>query len=167
MAKRVVVWSIARGLARQEAAYKDHLERCDDLRHGDLDGRGNLSEASLADCAEFFLRTCLDQIVFMRSLVEPDRLRARVILWAQEEIRADTLPASALTVLEALLNRGEVARGDLPGLTSASDRSARRITAALKVQGVVASESPRAPLRLAFPAALASRWMPGLFPEAR
>jgi hypothetical protein len=25
--------------------------------------------------------------------------------------------------------------------------------------------SPRAPLRLVFPAALASRWMPGLFPE--
>jgi len=27
------------------------------------------------------------------------------------------------------------------------------------------SESSRAPLRLAFPAALASRWMPGLFPD--
>jgi hypothetical protein len=25
--------------------------------------------------------------------------------------------------------------------------------------------SARAPLRLAFPAALATRWMPGLFPE--
>jgi hypothetical protein len=27
------------------------------------------------------------------------------------------------------------------------------------------SESPRAPLRLTFPATLAQRWMPGLFPE--
>jgi len=26
-------------------------------------------------------------------------------------------------------------------------------------------ESTRAPLRLAFPATLAARWMPGLFPE--
>ena len=32
-------------------------------------------------------------------------------------------------------------------------------------KGVLASESSRAPLRLVFPAALASRWMPGLFPE--
>jgi len=31
--------------------------------------------------------------------------------------------------------------------------------------GVLHSESPRAPLRLYFPAALAARWMPGLFPE--
>ncbi|HEY7297741.1 MAG TPA: hypothetical protein VH684_07375 [Xanthobacteraceae bacterium] len=31
--------------------------------------------------------------------------------------------------------------------------------------GVVTSKSTRAPLRLAFPAALAARWMPGLFPE--
>jgi hypothetical protein len=30
---------------------------------------------------------------------------------------------------------------------------------------VLTSESTRAPLRLAFPAALAHRWMPGLFPE--
>jgi hypothetical protein len=31
---------------------------------------------------------------------------------------------------------------------------------------VLISDGPRAPLRLAFPAALASKWMPGLFPEA-
>jgi hypothetical protein len=30
---------------------------------------------------------------------------------------------------------------------------------------VLTSESSRAPLRLNFPAKLASRWMPGLFPE--
>jgi hypothetical protein len=31
--------------------------------------------------------------------------------------------------------------------------------------GVVGSETPYGPLRIAFPASLASRWMPGLFPE--
>ena len=40
------IWSIARGLARREAESKEHLERCDDRRHGDLDGRGNLSTES-------------------------------------------------------------------------------------------------------------------------
>jgi hypothetical protein len=33
--------------------------------------------------------------------------------------------------------------------------------------GVVTSESPKAPLQITFPAKLASRWMPGLFPEQR
>ena len=41
----------------------------------------------------------------------------------------------------------------------------RRVVSALLALGVLASDRPRAPLRLVFPAALASRWMPGLFPE--
>src|SRR5690606_21003164 len=36
------IWSIARGLARQESKYKAHLAACDDERRGDLDGRGTL-----------------------------------------------------------------------------------------------------------------------------
>jgi hypothetical protein len=34
-------------------------------------------------------------------------------------------------------------------------------------RGVLTADSPRAPLRLVFSATLASRWMPGLFPEER
>jgi Fic family protein len=159
------IWSIARGLARREAEYKEHLERCDDRRHGDLDGRGNLSAESLADFAEFFLEVCLDQISFMSSLVQPDRLRSRVVGWTQDEIRKGTLSSQALPVVESLLNRGEVPRGDIPMLAATSERTARRITAALQMHGVVTSASPRAPLRFAFPTALAPEWMPGLFPD--
>jgi len=36
---------------------------------------------------------------------------------------------------------------------------------ALLERGVLISDSARAPLHITFPAALASRWMPGLFPE--
>ena len=68
-------------------------------------------------------------------------------------------------ILEAILYRGELPRGDVPQLLGASDRHARRVTAALTKRGVIVSRSTRAPLRIAFPARLASRWMPGLFPE--
>jgi len=47
----------------------------------------------------------------------------------------------------------------------ATDRHARRIVSALTERGVLTADGARAPLRLVFPAALASRWMPGLFPE--
>jgi inactivated superfamily I helicase len=50
-------------------------------------------------------------------------------------------------------------------VVGASERHARRIVSALMKRGVLISDSARAPLRLVFPAALASRWMPGLFPE--
>ncbi|MGH8196230.1 MAG: hypothetical protein ACREQ8_17810 [Woeseiaceae bacterium] len=49
---------------------------------------------------------------------------------------------------------------------STGERRARRVVASLSDAGVVAAESTRAPLRIAFPAALAGRWMPGLFPDA-
>jgi Fic family protein len=159
------IWSIARGLARRVDAYKGHLAACDNPRRNDLDGRGHLSDEALTEFTEFFLKTCIDQVQFMESLMQPDRLRVRILIWAEEETRLDLLPPQSGTILEALLYRGELPRSDVAGVVGLGDRQARRIVAALMQRGVLASESPRAPLRLIFPAALASRWMPGLFPE--
>jgi Fic family protein len=158
-------WSIARGLARAQAAYKEHLAHCDRPRLNDFDGRGSLSEEALAEFTRFFLEICLDQVRFMESLVQPDRLRNRILIWAEEEIRAETLPQKAGQILEAALYRGELPRGDVPAILDTSERSARRVVSKLLERGVLVSKSTRAPLFLAFPAALASRWMPGLFPE--
>ena len=159
------VWSIARGLARNVRLYKSHLSQCDLPRRNDLDGRGNLSEENLAAFARFFLETCLDQVTFMEELAQPDRLRNRILLWAEEEVRAGTLPQKVGSILEAILYRGKLPRGDVPNLLGTSDRHARRVVAALTERGVLVSDTTRTPLRLAFPAKLAPRWMPGLFPE--
>jgi Fic family protein len=136
------VWSVARGLARSVGAYKSHLANCDLPRRNDLDGRGTLSEEELASFTRFFLEVCLDQVSFMEGLVQPDRLRTRILLWAEEEVRLDKLPSKAGNILEAVLFRGELPRGDVASLLGVTARHARRIAAAL-----------------------ASRWMPGLFPE--
>ena len=76
-----------------------------------------------------------------------------------------TLPPKAGAVLEAILYRGELSRGDVSKTLGMTDRHARRITSALLKAEALTSDNDRAPLRLAFPARLASRWMPGLFPE--
>jgi len=159
------VWSIARGLARNMAVYRSHLAACDLERRNDLDGRGHLSEEALAAFTQFFLETCLDQVTFMEGLVEPNRLRARILLWVEEEIRIDALPAKAASVLEAVLYRGHLPRGEVADVLGASDRHARRVVSALTERSVLTSKSSRSPLHIAFPAKLASRWMPGLFPE--
>jgi Fic family protein len=160
------VWSVARGLARNANEYKALLANCDLPRRNDLDGRGTLSEEALADFTRFFLGVCIDQVNFMESLVQPDRLRARILLWAEEEIRLGFLPPKSGSILEAVLYRGELPRGDADTVVGTGERQARRIVSALLTKEVLVSESPRAPLRLAFPATLASRWMPGLFPES-
>lgn len=159
------VWSVARGLARNEATYKQLLANCDRPRRNDLDGRGNLSEEALAEFTRFFLTLCIDQVTFMEELVQPDRLRARILLWAEEEIRLGALPQKSGNILEAVLYRGELPRGDAAAVVGTTGRQARRIISSLFERGVLESESPYAPLRLTFPAALAHRWMPGLFPE--
>jgi Fic family protein len=159
------IWSAARGLARNVETYKAHLANCDLPRRNDLDGRGNLSQEALAAFTRFFLEICIDQINFMEQLVQPDRLRARILLWAEEETRLGHLLPKAGNVLEAVLYRGELPRGDVAALVATGDRQARRLLSGLIEKDVLTAETSRAPLRLAFPATLAARWMPGLFPE--
>lgn len=159
------LWSIARGLARNVQRYKSLLAACDEPRSGDLDGRGSLSERALVAFTKFFLETCLDQVRFMESLCEPRTLRSRILTWGEEEIRLGRLAAHSGRLLDALLYRGEIPRGEIPGILGVSDRHARRAVSELMAAGAIGAESARSPLRLAFPAALAGRWFPGLFPN--
>lgn len=159
------VWSVARGLARSVKDYKAHLKKCDLPRRNDLDGRGTLSEEALAEFTRYFLEICLDQVNFMEGLVQPERLRYRILSWAKEEVEMGDLPDKAALILDALLYRGSLPRGEVKDITSTSDRQAARISASLINLGVISSETHRAPLVLAFPAKLADRWMPNLFPD--
>jgi Fic family protein len=159
------VWSVARGFARNVEEYKRLLANCDLPRRNDLDGRGTLSEEALAEFTRSFLTVCIDQVNFMEGLVQPDRLRTRILLWAEEEIRLGSLPPKSGSILEAVLYRGELPRGDADAVVGTGERQARRIVSALVDKGVLMSDTSRSPLRLIFPAALAARWMPGLFPE--
>jgi Fic family protein len=159
------IWSIARGLARNDAQYKTFLANCDLPRRNDMDGRGNLSEEALAEFSIFFLETCIDQVEFMDNLVRPQNLRNRILIWTEEEMRAGHLPQKSNIVMEAILYRGELPRGDVADILSTGERNARRVTSALLEKGVLLSATTRSPLFLNFPASLASRWMPGLFPD--
>lgn len=161
------IWSVARGLARNEADYKTMLANADMPRRNDLDGRGTLSEEGLAAFISFFLQICLDQVAFMESLVEPARLRERIVTWAEREAAASGLHKKASTLLEAVLFRGELARGDIDDVIGGSERTARRVTSDLLSRGALVSDSPRAPVRLGLNATLAGTWMPGLFPDRR
>ncbi len=159
------LWSIARGLAKNVKNYKSHLANCDLPRRNDLDGRGNLSEQALADFTKFFLEVCIDQVDFMEGLIQPNVLRARILAWAKDEISLGNLPSQSTQVLEAILYRGELPRGEIPSMLGVSDRQARRIVSKLIEKSVIGSDSQKSPLYIRFPAYLASRWMPGLFPE--
>ena len=158
------LWSVSRGLARQEAQYKRRLMAADEPRHGGMDGRGNLSEQRLAEFAAFFLETCTDQVRFMEGLMRPQELRERVLGWCARETGAGRLlPGSELVMREALF-LGRIERAALPGLLGVGDRQARKVSSALLAAGALRAETSRSPLVLNFSPRLASDWMPGLFP---
>lgn len=58
-------------------------------------------------------------------MTEEERTRKRIRLWADEEIATGNLRAKAVGLLDAPLYRGELRRGDVPGLPDTSARSAR------------------------------------------
>jgi Fic family protein len=158
------LWSISRGLARRSTEYKRLLMAADEPRKGDLDGRGALSQTALIDFCQFFLESCLDQVRYMRELLEPSELQRRMELYVRDEEGAERLPKRGFAVLREALLSGELDRGRVPALIDASERTARRLVSALIGRGLLTSESHRAPLRLGFPIDVVERWFPRLYP---
>lgn len=158
------LWSVARGLAREEELYKKLLAQADGPREGDRDGRGNLTQRGLIEFCKFFLDRSIDQIRFMSGLLEPATLLIRMEIHIEEEIRAKRLLRGSFAVLREAVLAGEVERAKIPMLTGYEERGARNVTAALVDRGMLTASSHRAALRLAFPADVAERWFPNLYP---
>lgn len=161
------LWSISRGLARgrsRPAEYREMMDHADMPRQGDLDGRGNLSLRALTDFVTWFLQVCLDQISFMTGLLEIDslarRLRACV---ARSEGR---LHLAAGAVLEQVLMRGEIDRGEIARISGLPERTARRVLNEIIKEGLLASETPKGPVSLRFPVAALDILFPALYQGA-
>jgi Fic family protein len=158
------LWSVSRGLARSSGDYKRLLKAADEPRRNDLDGRGALSHKALIDFCRFFLETCLDQVRYMRELLDPSELQRRMELYARDEESAERLPKRSFAVLREALLAGELERGRIPHLIDTSERTARRVISALIDKRLLVSGSHKAPLRLGFPIDVVERWFPKLYP---
>jgi Fic family protein len=159
------LWSVARGLARNVAAYRVYLARADDPPQGMLDGRGILSDGRLAAFCRFFLAACIDQVRFMRALLSPEALAGRVREFVAAEAAGGRLDGRVQPVLEQAALFGVVPRGDVPGLVGLSDRQARRLVQRLVTRGLLTGAKD-APLRVAFPLGESERLFPNLWAPA-
>src|SRR5215469_3245980 len=158
------LWSVARGLARNVGRYRELLMNADEPRRNDLDGRGNLSAAGLAEFCRFFLEVCVDQVEFMHSTLDPGELIRRIEIWCEEEVRAGRLPAGSFSLLREALLAGEFERGKGPAITGYKERMARSVMSELLSRGLLASDGPRSAVRLGFPVDVVERWFPTLYP---
>ena len=161
------LWSVARGLAHEVDRYKELIMAADEPRRSDLDGLGVLSQAALIEFCEFFLATCVDQVEFMRSILEPGELLRRIEIYAEEEVRAGRLPRGTFPLLREALLAGEFDRGKAVSITGYAERMARSAMSKLLERGLLVTNSPKGPLRLGFPLAVVERWFPTLYPANR
>ncbi len=148
------LWSLSRGLSRDNNGYMLHLEAADTFEDEDH-----------ADFIEFFLEKCLDQIDFMEKLLAVERMDLRI------EKRIEQLSLSgekgvrpeAAIVLREAFRSGMVPRGNLPEMLHVSDRQARRIVSPLLKRGMLVSDSQKKPLRFGFPEDAMPDYFPNLF----
>lgn len=167
------LWNVSRGLARGKDKYMEALAVADARRRNDLDGRGNLSNEGLIFFCKFFLLTCLDQVEYMTSMLSLDGLLERIHGYVKlRELKMapaplpdqyPTLKVEAAKILQAVLLRGEMTRGDAAAACP-SPRMGRDILAQLLAEGLLVSSSSKGPVRMRFPTQAAGRFFPGLFP---
>ena len=160
------LWSVSRGLARgldDRSDYKRMMDLADTPRESDLDGRGNLSRRTLVVFVAWFLRVCLDQVRFMSSLFELNRLSERLRMFAERDAK---LGEAGARLLEEAAIRGEFPRGAITRITGRPERSARRILNDLIGRGILASDTPKGPVSLRFSLPIAESLFPLIFLRA-
>ncbi len=159
------IWSVSRGLARKSQEYKKLLMAADHQRINDLDGRGNLSLKALNEFVYFFLETAIDQVNFMKSLIDPETLIKRLNLYINDEIALNKLPEGSFALLKEVILADEVERGAASQITGYQPRQARTILKTLYKEGFLASDTPKSAVRIAFPLKAIDRIFPSLYPS--
>ena len=159
------LWSLSRGLARQQATYYARLANADQPRRGDLDGRGLLTQAGLFEFVGFMLETCLDQMRYIENAMQVSNMRQRlekIFAWEPRIIQAGVKPEAA-RALHILLAQGVVNRVDFKIYFGLSDRAATDQLKSLIQLGLVESATPKArELRPGLPVWFAQQLFPDL-----
>jgi Fic family protein len=158
------LWSISRGLARgirDRSEYKLMMDEADSPRTSDTDGRGNLSAAALLRFVTWFIEVARDQVTFMTSLFEFNRLRERLREYVAGPLK---LGDEASALVDAIFLRGEIARGEAARITGRPERTAREVLSKLVRAGLVESETPKGDVSLRFSSVSTPFLFPLLFP---
>ncbi|MDX2109054.1 MAG: Fic family protein [Verrucomicrobiota bacterium] len=158
------LWTLSRGLARMRQRYYAALETADQGRQGDLDGRGNLSDAGLGTFCVFLLETMLDQIQFMSELLDLPTLRTRVEHYFQfQALHLNRYREELMRVVRTLVDEGEISRSRVREITGKAATVSVEIIKLGLDEGLIETPSPKGPLHIAFPAKVHEFYFPKLF----
>ena len=163
------LWSPLRGFARSEARYKALLQAADEHRQGDLDGRGNLTQAGLVQWIDCTLDVCIDQVEFMAQQLNvqamQDRIRA-ALAYEAAVVKSGVREEALLPLHYLFATQAELGRAPFKAMMGLGDRVASATLSALLNRGFVATDSPYGSVRFAVPRHALRFYFPALWPEA-
>jgi Fic family protein len=157
------LWSLSRGLSRNKKRYMFELWTADSPAN---QNSGNYFDDDLsADFCEFFFTICLDQIRFMENLLRLDQIESRIDWYVETRAKHSqkSLWDKAARLLRAVFMRGALPRGKAAEILNMSARSARRTVSALIEEGLLQSQSHRAPLTIGLPIHVLPYYFPDLY----
>ena len=157
------LWSLSRGLSRNKKQYMFELWATDSP--DEQNGAHYFDDDLLADFCRFFFEICLDQIRFMEDLLRLDQIETRIDWYVETRAKHDKKPLriEAAKLLRAIFMRGAMPRGMAVEILNMSERNARRIVSSLIKDGLLQSQSHRAPLTIGLPIGVLPYYFPDLY----
>jgi Fic family protein len=133
------LWSLSRGLSRNKKQYMFELWATDS--QNEQSGR------------------------FMEDLLRLDQIETRIDWYVETRAKHDKKPLriEAAKLLRAVFMRGAISRGMAAEILNMSERNARRIVSALICDGLLQSQSHRAPLTIGLPISVLPYYFPNLY----
>ena len=160
------LWSLSRGFSRNKQWYMTNLQSADAIDRG----KKIFDQGFFADYCIYFFEVCLDQVRFMDRILGLNRIDARIDGYIKDRDKArgalHPLDQRSGKLLKALFLQGRIPRGDaqsILGMDHQSERQARRIVSQLISEGLIRSDSHRAPLTIAFPTKVLRFYFPDIF----
>jgi len=161
------LWSISRGLARNNEDYYSRLANADMQRHGAHDGRGNLSNKMLVEFCEYFLKAAIDQVTFMTNVLDLDQMLEKIASFSDLMALRGKLNPNAKYILSDVYSKGKLSKPDAMRITNTSDKTLKALTDKLiemelltsKKEGITMNYYPKFPIRLS------PILFPGIYPS--
>ena len=142
------LWSLARGFAVDVLRYRRMLREAD---------RGRIGEF-----AEYFIGTCVGQVNFMSTVLEPTAMLRRMSAYVESEAADGRFDRRVFKLLRHAFLVGQLPKNEISEILGVTDRHARRLIEPALADGVLQSGTRAEPYRIAFPLALMDHLLPRL-----
>jgi len=156
------LWSISRGLARNNADYKAKLANADLSRYNDYDGRGNLSNKMLHEFCVFFLSVAIDQVDFMFTCLDTESMLSRMRSFCDLMAFKNRIRPEAKHVLIDVFLKGKITKSDAMRITNTSDKTLKAMMETLIEMELISASKEG--IHMVYYARFPVKYSPFLFP---